>query len=151
MLKQGIIPIRCIHNLVLWNFQILIPDCPFRVPICQSKRSRFLHFLFQRNSEYHNHETISADHFHIPAVKSDLGKTGIRFRRAIIRNAVLSNNVNTDVSDAVYVKFLKRLINENVLPWINGKIIILYLESTQPCNHHFEQICWSHSDEYFIS
>ena len=107
--------------------------------------------LFQRNSEYHNHETISADHFHIPAVKSDLGKTGIRFRRAIIRNAVLSNNVNTDVSDAVYVKFLKRLINENVLPWINGKIIILYLESTQPCNHHFEQICWSHSDEYFIS
>ena len=72
--------------------------------------------LFQKTSECHNHETRSADHFHIPAVTSDLGKTGIRFRGAIIWNAVLSNNVNTDVSEAVYVKFLKRLINENVLP-----------------------------------
>ena len=106
--------------------------------------------LFQRNREYHNHETRSADHFHIPAVTSDLGKTGIRFRGAIIWNAVLCNNVNTDVSEAVYVKFLKRLINENVLPWIDGKMIIMYLETTQPCNHHFEQICWSHN-EYFTS
>ena len=93
--------------------------------------------LFQRNSEYHNHETRSANYFHIPAVTSVLGKTGIRFRGAIVWNAVLSNNVNTDVSGAVYVKFLKkRLINENVLPWIDGRIIIMYLESTQPCNHN---------------
>ena len=40
--------------------------------------------LFQRNSEYHNHETWSADPFLIAAVTSDLGKTGIRFRGAII-------------------------------------------------------------------
>ena len=106
--------------------------------------------LFQRNNEYHNHETRSADHFHIPVVTSDLGKTGIRFRGAIIWNAVLCNNVNTDVSEAVYAKFLQRLINENVLPWIDGRMIIMYLESTQPCNHHFEQICWSHN-EYFTS
>ena len=38
--------------------------------------------LFQRNNEYHNHETRSAAHFHIPVVTSDLGKTGIRFRGA---------------------------------------------------------------------
>ena len=91
--------------------------------------------LFQRNSEYHYHETRSAGHFHIPAAKSDLGKTGIRICGAIIWNAMLSNNVNTDVSEAVCVKFLKRLINENVLPWVDGRMIIMYLESTQPCNH----------------
>ena len=92
-----------------------------------------------------------ADHFHIPAVTSDLGKTGIRFRGVIIWNAGLSNNVNADVAEAVYVKFLKRLINENVLPWIDGRMIIMYLESTQSCNHHFEQIWWSQNDEYFTS
>ena len=81
--------------------------------------------LFQGNSEYHNHETRSADHFHIPAVTSDLGKTGIRFRGAIIWNAVLSKNVNTDVSEAVYVKFLKRLINEIVSLRKDGRMIIM--------------------------
>ena len=122
-----------IARLMFWYSKASVPES------CAS--------LFQRNNEYHNHETRSAYHLHIPAVTSDLGKTCIRCRGAITWNAVLSNNFNTDVSEAVHVKFLKILINENVLPWIDGKIIIMCLESTQPSNHHFEQICWSHIDE----
>ena len=57
---------------------------------------------------------MAADHFHIPAVASDLSKTGIKFRGAIIWDAVLSNDINIDVFEAVYGKFLKRLIKENV-------------------------------------
>ena len=49
--------------------------------------------LFHRNNEYHNHETRTADHFHIPAVTSDLEKTGIRYRGA-------SNDISADVSEA---------------------------------------------------
>ena len=78
--------------------------------------------LFHRNNEYHNHETRTADHFHIPAVASNLGKTGIRYRGAIIWNAMLSNDISADVSEAVFVKLLRRLINENALPWIGCRV-----------------------------
>ena len=81
--------------------------------------------LSQRNSEYHNHETRSADQFHISAAASDLGKVGIRFRGANIWNAGLSNNVNIDVSEAVYAKFLNWPVDKNVLPWIDRRMIIL--------------------------
>ena len=37
--------------------------------------------------------------------ETDLGKTGIRYRGAITRNTVLSNDISADVSEAVYVKF----------------------------------------------
>ena len=47
---------------------------------------------------------------------SDLSKTGIRYRGAIIWNAILSNDTNTDVSEAVFKKFLKRLIMIGLLP-----------------------------------
>ena len=40
---------------------------------------------------------------------------------------------------AVHVKFLKRLINKYALLWIDARMIIMYLESTQPYNHHFDQ------------
>ena len=92
--------------------------------------------LFHRNNEYHNHETRT----------SDLGKTGIIHRGAIIWNAVLSNNISTDVPEAVYVKLLRRLINENALPWIGCRvtpqtcICIIYW-----C--YVEQLCLSHNEK----
>ena len=84
--------------------------------------------LFQKkNNEYHNHETVTTDYFYIPAVTMNLGKTGIRFRGAIIWNAVYRNDINIDVAEAVYVKLLKRLINENLLLWTDGRAV------TQSC------------------
>ena len=71
---------------------------------------------FTKNSDLHDHVTRTAHHFHAPQVKSDLSKTGIRYRGAIIWNAILSNDTNTDVSEAVFKKFLKRLIMIGILP-----------------------------------
>ena len=50
--------------------------------------------FFQRNQELHNYSTRIADHFHIPLVISDLGKTGIRFRGAVIWNSILNDGIN---------------------------------------------------------
>ena len=83
--------------------------------------------LFHRNNEYHNHDTRTADHFRIPTETSDLGKTGIRYRSAIIWNAVLSNDISADVSEAVYIELLRRLINEYALQWIGCRV------TTQSC------------------
>ena len=44
-------------------------------------------------------------------VNLDWGKTGNRFKGAALWNAVLSNDLNIDVSEAVYVTLLKRLVN----------------------------------------
>ena len=38
----------------------------------------FSHF-FNKNSDIHEYNTRIADHFHIPTVKTDLGKTGIKY------------------------------------------------------------------------
>ena len=46
--------------------------------------------FFNRNSDIHEYNTRIADHFHIPAVKTDLGKTGIKYRGAVIWNIIVS-------------------------------------------------------------
>ena len=65
--------------------------------------------LFQENRKIHDHNTRAACHLHIPAVRSDLGKTGIRYRGALIWNHIYVDGFNTDVSEAVFVKCLKQL------------------------------------------
>ena len=52
---------------------------------CGKVPDMFSHF-FVKNSEIPVHNTWIADHFHIPVVKTDLGKTGIKYRGAVIWN-----------------------------------------------------------------
>ena len=67
----------------------------------------FSHF-FVRNCDIHQHETRLAGHFHIPPVKLDLSKTGIKYKGAIIWNNILQEDVNLDVSEAVFKKYWSR-------------------------------------------
>ena len=67
--------------------------------------------LFRRNNEYHSYSTRSAHHLHIPTVKLDLSKTGIKYRGAIVWNIITESGINLDVSEAVFKKCLIKLIN----------------------------------------
>ena len=78
--------------------------------------------FFQQNREIHDYNTRTASHLHIPAVKSDLGKTGIRYRGALIWNYIYNDGYNTDVSEAVFVKCLKTIIKNKIIPWISQSI-----------------------------
>ena len=69
-----------------------------------------------KNKDIHDHVNRSAQHFHIPCVKSDLGKTGIRYRGAVVWNLILQDGTNTDVSEAVFKECLKRLISTVIIP-----------------------------------
>ena len=75
----------------------------------------FSHF-FNRNSDIHEYNTRIADHYHIPAVKTDLGKTGIEYRGAVICNIIVKDRINTDVSETVFKKTLKKLVNDGIIP-----------------------------------
>ena len=75
----------------------------------------FSHF-FNKNSGIHEYNTRIADHFHIHVVKTDLGKTGIKYRGAVIWNMIVKHGINTDVSETVLKKFLKKLVNDGIIP-----------------------------------
>ena len=72
--------------------------------------------FFMRNNDIHYHNTRTADHFHIPIVKTDRGKTGIKYRGAVIWNILIKDGINVDVSEAVSKKFLRKLVNDKIIP-----------------------------------
>ena len=47
---------------------------------CQFKVPEWLHSSFMRNKDIHDHATRSAQHFLIPCVKTNIGKTGRRYQ-----------------------------------------------------------------------
>ena len=118
--KLGIMKFQCINYYLLARFM-------YRLSVDQVP-SLFKPF-FQRNQELHNYSTRIADHFHIPLVKSDLGKTGIRFRGAVIWNSVLNGGICPEVSEAVFKKILKKLL-QTVKIW-SHKFLILGMEMQQ--------------------
>ena len=77
--------------------------------------SMFLSF-FQLNSEVHGHNTRTASNLHLPIVRSDLGLTGVRYRGALIWNFICQDGTNTDVSEAVFVKSLRNIIKNKIIP-----------------------------------
>ena len=72
--------------------------------------------FFIRNKDIHSHNTRTADHFHIPIVKTDICKTGIKYRGAVIWNILIKDGINVDVSEAVFKKFLRKLVNDGIIP-----------------------------------
>ena len=81
----------------------------FVLHVYHGQLPEFFHF-FVRNCDIHQHETRLAGHFHIPPVKLDLSKTGIKYKGAIIWNDILQD-VNLDVSEAVLKKSLIKMLD----------------------------------------
>ena len=67
-------------------------------------------FFFKRKNELYDYYIRTINHFHIPHVKSELGKTGVRYRSAIIWNAILKDGINPDVSEAVFKTFFQKAV-----------------------------------------
>ena len=92
----GILPFDMInHHLI---------GC-FMYRFCIGKVPFLFDSFFIKNSELYNYNTRTADHLHVPIVKSDLGKTGIRYRGVIVWNEILKDGVDPDVSEAVFKKY----------------------------------------------
>ena len=85
----------------------LISKFMFRV--CKGDVPEIFRTYFRFNSEIHNHFTRQCDYLHVPIVKSNLGKWNIRYRGVIIWNYIISKGVDLDISEAVFVKMVKRI------------------------------------------
>ena len=99
----GILPFDMIHHHLIrcFMYRFCIGQVPF-----------LFDSFFIKISELYKYDTRTSDHLHVPIVKSDLVKTGIRYRRVIVWNQILKDGVDPDVSKAVFKKLLKSVINE---------------------------------------
>ena len=68
------------------------------------KVSQSFRILFKINNEYHSYSTRSVHHLHIPTVKSDLSKTGVKYREEGGGGIITESDINHDVSEAVLKK-----------------------------------------------
>ena len=78
------------------------------------KVPEYLTTLFKKNSEFHSYNTRIADLYHIPCVKVDLSKTGIKYRGATVWNLIAQEEINLEVSEAVFKENLIRMINNGL-------------------------------------
>ena len=65
---------------------------------------------FSKISDIHVYGTRSNEGVYAKHVKSDLGKTSVSYRGPIIWNMIKNNGINTDVSEAIFTKSLKKCI-----------------------------------------
>ena len=65
---------------------------------------------FSKISDIHDYETRTNDGLYANHVKSDLGKTSISYKGPLIWNMIINTGINTDVSEAVFTKSLKKCI-----------------------------------------
>ena len=83
----------------------------FMYRYCNDLVPELFQTYFISNYEYHDYTTRQAHHFHIPKVKTDLAKTGIKYRGAIVWNFILHKSIYPDTSEAIFVKFLKKIVD----------------------------------------
>ena len=88
----------------------------FMFRYCNDKLPALFNSYFEYNCDYYNHNTRSAEHFHTPQIKTDQAKTGIKYRGAIIWNAILIHGIHADTSESIFVKFLKQIVD--ILPLV---------------------------------
>ena len=82
----------------------------FMFRFCNNQVPVLFDSFFAHNYEFHAYNTRSAQHFHIPPVKTNLSKAVIRYRGAVIWNEIISKGVNPDTSECIFVKFLKKIV-----------------------------------------
>ena len=71
--------------------------------------------FFVLNSDVHEHYTRQSGYYHVPCVKNNLGKWCIRYRGVVVWNSILNLKINPETSEAVFVKIIKRSINNQSL------------------------------------
>ena len=87
--------------------------------------------LFKKNSDFHSYSTRLANLYHVPPVKLDLSKTGITYRGATIWNLIALEEINLEVSEAV---FKKKIWSE----WLT----VVFFKCAVPCRLTISRSLW---------
>ena len=70
---------------------------------------------FIKNSNVHTHNTRQTDHYHVPPVRTNLGKASFKYQGALIWNNILKHEIDIGISDHLFAKNIKGLILQKLL------------------------------------
>ena len=71
--------------------------------------------FFMYNYEVHDHDTRSANYFHVPVIKSNLSAFGIKYHGVTIWNKILKAKLNPDCSELSFKIMLKKSILQKLV------------------------------------
>ena len=110
--ELAVIKLKDINKYLIGRFMFRF--CNANVPV-------LFNSYFQWKNEFHNYLTRTASHLHIPSMKTDLGQTYIRYRGALIWNALVRMNIDHNSSEAVLLNYWREWLNlyHNfiLIPW----------------------------------
>lgn len=103
-----------LRMLTLWDINKYLIGC-FMYRVFHKKVPDLFQTFFVTNMDIHQYNTRQESLLHIPYVKTDLGKTGIRYSGAIIWNSILKSVMQTNVSECSFKNALKNTIRAAVI------------------------------------
>ena len=68
--------------------------------------------LFMYNCHIHDHYTGVFSHLHVPLANTNPSKTGIRYQWVIVRNKILTADINPDCSELSFKVMLTKCIHQ---------------------------------------
>ena len=73
------------------------------------------HDFFVCNRDVYQYSTRQKEMLHVPQVKTNLGKQCIRYRGAVLWNAVIKLGISVETSEAIFVRTLKKNLNVGLM------------------------------------
>ena len=70
---------------------------------------------FKKNKDIHQYSTRQTNHYHVPCVKTELGKSALRYHGVLIWNKILNIGVDPEISEYEFSKLLKPFLILNML------------------------------------
>ena len=86
----------------------------FMLYMSAGKITESLTSLLKKNIDYHSYSTRIANLYHIPSVKLDLNKAGMKYGSVTIWNLIVLEEINLDVLEAVIKTNLIRMLNSDI-------------------------------------
>ena len=74
-----------------------------------------LRSYFKKNKEVHQYGTRQINHYHVPPVKTELGKSALRFHGVVIWNKILNLGMDPVMTDYEFSKSLKNHLLQDML------------------------------------
>ena len=107
-------------NILKFTYINLYLTCKFMFRYHNGKIPDIFQNIFMVNSDTHDHYTRRSESYHVPKVKTNLGKWSIRYTCVIAWNTIISLKINSETSEAVFAKTVKKcILNQSILRFLN--------------------------------
>ena len=107
--------LQILGYVAIWNDKSLL-NRMFHVSVLYRTSPILVWLILYKNRELYTYDTGTSNHLpHVPILKFDSEKTGIRSRGVVVWNNILNGGIDADASETVFKKLLKSVINDEMI------------------------------------